>query len=144
MIPGSKGGGAGRNRFFDVCNALSAVGAALKHYQTRRAFSLDASGFRQTLSEQELPAEAIAPYLSQGFAGTPYVCLRIPTGGGKTLLGAHAIARAARHYTGQERPVALWLVPTNTIRQQTLNALRQPGHPTARRWNSISAWTACA
>jgi type III restriction enzyme len=89
---------------------------------------LDAA-FRQTLAEQELPADFIAPYLSQGFASTPYVCLRIPTGGGKTLLGAHAIACAARHYTGQERPVALWLVPTNTIRQQTLNALRQPGHP---------------
>lgn len=116
----------------------------LKHYQTaaldtlarffdlaRGATSeaeLDAA-FRQTLTEQELPADFIAPYLSQGFASTPYVCLRIPTGGGKTLLGAHAIACAARHYTGQERPVALWLVPTNTIRQQTLNALRQPGHP---------------
>ncbi|MBK6906676.1 MAG: DEAD/DEAH box helicase family protein [Rhodocyclaceae bacterium] len=85
--------------------------------------------FRQTLREQELPPEAIPPYLAQGFAGMPYVCLRIPTGGGKTLLGAHAVACAARHYTGQDRPVALWLVPTNTIRQQTLNALRQPGHP---------------
>ncbi len=116
----------------------------LKHYQTEaidtlaRFFdlargatseaSLDAA-FRQTLIEQELPADFIAPYLSQGFAGTPYVCLRIPTGGGKTLLGAHAIACAAHHYTGQDRPVALWLTPTNTIRQQTLNALRAPGHP---------------
>ncbi|OQY66778.1 MAG: hypothetical protein B6D47_11355, partial [Rhodocyclaceae bacterium UTPRO2] len=26
-------------------------------------------------------------------------------------------------------PLALWLVPTNTIRRQTLDALRQPGHP---------------
>lgn len=103
-------------RFFDL--ARGAQGEA----------ALDAA-FCQTLREQELPAEAIAPYLSQGFATTPYVCLRIPTGGGKTLLGAHAIAQAARHYTGQERPVALWLVPTNTIRQQTLNALRQAGHP---------------
>lgn len=116
----------------------------LKHYQTEaldvlaRFFDLARgaaseaelnAAFRQTLIEQELPTDFIAPYLSQGFAGTPYVCLRIPTGGGKTLLGAHAIARAARHYTGQERPVALWLTPTNTIRQQTLNALRQPGHP---------------
>lgn len=116
----------------------------LKHYQTEaldvlsRFFDLARGAtseaaldvaFRQTLTEQELPASAIPPYLSQGFAGTPYVCLRIPTGGGKTLLGTHAIACAARHYTGQERPVALWLVPTNTIRQQTLNALRQPGHP---------------
>ncbi len=116
----------------------------LKHYQTEaldtlaRFFDLARGAnsemeldvaFRQTLTEQELPADFIAPYLSQGFAATPYVCLRIPTGGGKTLLGAHAIDCAARHYTGQERPVALWLVPTNTIRQQTLNALRQPGHP---------------
>lgn len=120
------------------------MGLTLKHYQTEaldtlaRFFDLargaaseadlDAA-FRQTLTEQELPADFIAPYLSQGFAGTPYVCLRIPTGGGKTLLGAHAIATAARHYTGQDRPVALWLTPTNTIRQQTLNALRAPGHP---------------
>jgi type III restriction enzyme len=116
----------------------------LKHYQTEaldvlaRFFDLARGAtdetaldvaFRQALIEQELPADFIAPYLSQGFAGTPYVCLRIPTGGGKTLLGAHAVACAARHYTGQERPVTLWLVPTNTIRQQTLNALRQPGHP---------------
>lgn len=103
-------------RFFDLARGATNEAA------------LDAA-FRQTLAEQELPPDFIAQYLSQGFAGTPYVCLRIPTGGGKTLLGAHAVACAARHYTGQERPVALWLVPTNTIRQQTLNALRQPGHP---------------
>lgn len=103
-------------RFFDLARGASTEAA------------LDAA-FRQTLAEQELPPEAIPPYLAQGFDGTPYVCLRIPTGGGKTLLGAHAVACAARHYTGQERPVALWLVPTNTIRSQTLNALRQPGHP---------------
>ena len=28
--------------------------------------------------------------------GVPHVCLRIPTGGGKTVLGAHAIGRVAR------------------------------------------------
>lgn len=116
----------------------------LKHYQSEalavlaRFFDLARGAdsetalniaFKQSWLEQDVPAETIPPYLAQGFAGTPYVCLRIPTGGGKTLLGAHAIAEAARHYTGQEKPVALWLVPTNTIRQQTLNALRQPGHP---------------
>ncbi|WP_374490086.1 DEAD/DEAH box helicase [Zoogloea sp.] len=87
------------------------------------------AAFRQVQLEREIPADAIPPYLSQGFGATPYVCLRIPTGGGKTLLGAHGIACAARDYLGCEYPVALWLVPTNTIRLQTLNALRQPGHP---------------
>ena len=94
--------------------------------------ALDAA-FRLTLLEQEHAAETIPPYLAQGFVSddgaTPYVCVRIPTGGGKTLLGAHALAAAARHYTGQDRPLALWLVPTNVIRQQTLSALKTPGHP---------------
>ena len=56
--------------------------------------ALDAA-FRQTLLEQEHAAETIPPYLAQGFVNdegaTPYVCVRIPTGGGKTLLGAHAL-----------------------------------------------------
>ncbi|HEX8964512.1 MAG TPA: DEAD/DEAH box helicase family protein [Rhodocyclaceae bacterium] len=90
--------------------------------------ALDAA-FRQALLEQEIATDAIPPYLSQGFGTTPYVCIRIPTGGGKTLLGTHAVATAARHFTGERCPLALWLVPTNTIRQQTLTALRTPGHP---------------
>lgn len=85
--------------------------------------------FRQALLDQEISPESIPPYLSQGFGATPYVCIRIPTGGGKTLLGTHAVATAARHFVGDVKPLALWLVPTNTIRLQTLAALRTPGHP---------------
>src|SRR5688572_20401355 len=59
----------------------------------------------------------------------PHCCIRIPTGGGKTLLAAHAIERAARLYVGTQFPVVLWLVPGNAIRTQTLNALKLSGHP---------------
>lgn len=59
----------------------------------------------------------------------PQLCIRIPTGGGKTLLAAHAIERAARLYVGTQHPLALWLVPSNVIRTQTLEALLRPGHP---------------
>lgn len=60
----------------------------------------------------------------------PYCCLRLPTGGGKTLLGAHAIGIAHKHRVdGPEYPVALWLVPSTTIGDQTLDALKTPGHP---------------
>ena len=96
------------------------------------AAGLDAA-FRQALLAQEVAAASIPPYLAQGFVNaagaTPYVCIRIPTGGGKTLLGTHALAAAGRHYTGSDRPLALWLVPSNIIRTQTLAALRTPGHP---------------
>ncbi len=53
----------------------------------------------------------------------------MPTGGGKTLLAAHAIERAARGYVGAAHPVVLWMVPSNAIRTQTRDALRTPGHP---------------
>lgn len=71
------------------------------------------------------------PYrpLSQDAPEIPQVCIRIPTGGGKTLMAAHAIERAARLYLGVAHPVVLWLVPTNTIRAQTRDALRKPDHP---------------
>lgn len=56
----------------------------------------------------------------------PYVCLRIPTGGGKTLIGGLAIERINRSLLFTEHSVTLWLVPSETIREQTLTALRNP------------------
>lgn len=56
----------------------------------------------------------------------PYICLRLPTGGGKTLLGACAIEVAATTFLEREYPLVLWLVPTDAIRQQTLKVLREP------------------
>lgn len=52
----------------------------------------------------------------------PYICLRFPTGGGKTLIGTNAISLAA-DYIEQDFPFVLWLVPSNEIRQQTLKVL---------------------
>ena len=61
--------------------------------------------------------------------GLPYVCIRLPTGGGKTLVAAHAVGIAARAHLHTERPLVLWLVPSNAIREQTLKALRDRTHP---------------
>ena len=59
----------------------------------------------------------------------PYVCLRLPTGGGKTILGAHAVAIARDAWVEKDWPMVLWLTPTKTIRRQTAEALKNPGHP---------------
>ena len=59
----------------------------------------------------------------------PYVCLRLPTGGGKTLLGAHAVAIARDAWVEKDHPLVLWLTPTNTIRRQTVQALKDTRHP---------------
>lgn len=58
----------------------------------------------------------------------PYVCLRLPTGGGKTLLAAHTVAVARDTWIEKDYPLVLWLVPTNTIRLQTVDALKNTQH----------------
>ena len=63
------------------------------------------------------------------FGDTPCVCLRVPTGGGKTLMAAHAVALAGQTVLDSDAPVALWLTPSDTIRTQTLEALANARHP---------------
>lgn len=108
----------------------------LKTYQTQ---ALDALTLflrqAETMGLEPAWAHAMA---REGIAGVPYragelgeapvVCLRIPTGGGKTLLASHAIPRIASVWAHRSHPVALWLVPSDAIRSQTLAALQTPGH----------------
>ena len=63
------------------------------------------------------------------FGEVPCVCLRIPTGGGKTLLAAHGVALAGKAVLDSDAPLALWLTPSDTIRSQTLEALSNARHP---------------
>ena len=68
-------------------------------------------------------------YKADAFGEVPCLCLRIPTGGGKTVMAAHAVPLLAREWRATDAPVAVWLVPSDTIRSQTLGALQTPGHP---------------
>jgi len=74
-------------------------------------------------------------YRDQGFGATPYLCLRLPTGGGKTVLAADAIP-VLRQFAGQDYPVTLWLVPSQAILDQTAATLRDPQHPYRERLNA--------
>lgn len=64
--------------------------------------------------------------------GLPYVCLRLPTGAGKTFVAAHAVQRTIKEYLQTDQGLVLWLVPSDTIREQTLNALKDRNHPYRR------------
>ena len=76
------------------------------------------------------------PYFPVSVAGLesrmPYVCLRVPTGGGKTLLACYAAGLALHDFMRADHAVVLWLVPSNTILDQTADALRDPRHPYRR------------
>jgi type III restriction enzyme len=69
----------------------------------------------------------IPEYISREAASgepIPHVCLKVPTGGGKTLLGVEAVRRL-KIGTG----FLLWIVPTKAIYTQTWNAFRDRDHP---------------
>lgn len=60
---------------------------------------------------------------------TPYVCLRLPTGGGKTFLSAYSIRIIAQTFVEKDFPMVIWFTPTTTIKEQTLKTLKNPKHP---------------
>lgn len=97
----------------------------LQAFLQQSRFSTVSDAYRKILAEQKRFNE---PY-NTIFADTPCVCLRVPTGGGKTLLAAHSIAIAAQTLLDSDAPVALWLTPSDTIRSQTLQALADIRHP---------------
>ena len=79
---------------------------------------------------------AIPDYISRtGTSGEPipHVCLKIPTGGGKTLLGVAALERIK-----QDTGFVLWIVPTRAIYEQTLKAFRTREHPYRQMLERIS------
>ncbi|MYK74601.1 MAG: restriction endonuclease subunit R [Acidimicrobiaceae bacterium] len=59
----------------------------------------------------------------------PAFCLKIPTGGGKTLLATRVIDLVNAHFRRSRRGLVLWIVPTTQIYNQTLKALKDRDHP---------------
>jgi type III restriction enzyme len=102
-------------------DALAALGAFLA--DTRKKPLADA--FKAVLVGQNR-SETYQPLFGDE---VPCVCLRVPTGGGKTLLAAHAVALAGRAILDTDAPVALWLTPSDAIRTQTLEGLSNAHHP---------------
>lgn len=108
---------------------------SLKRYQQNTLDALE-TFFRRARAADHLTAwnEAMArlgqkiAYDAATMGDVPAVCVRIPTGGGKTTMAAHAVARVGRAFADTDAPVVLWLVPSDAIRTQTLAALRVPGN----------------
>lgn len=63
------------------------------------------------------------------FDGIPCVCVKVPTGGGKTVIAAASIEAIDTAYTQTGHPFVLWLTPSDAITQQTVRALKDPDHP---------------
>lgn len=112
----------------DALGALSAFLCNARGQRTQADMQAAFDAARRQAMGEHAPLQPYRAFTAEQ-PEIPVACIRIPTGGGKTLMAAHAIDIAARDYVGTRAPLALWLVPSNTIRTQTLQALKTPGHP---------------
>jgi type III restriction enzyme len=88
------------------------------------------------------PSHRSYPYVSRK-DGTgndvPSLCLKIPTGGGKTLLGAYSVSRIMGNYLKSNRGFVLWIVPNEAIYAQTKRQLTNREHPIRQILNRAAA-----
>ncbi len=58
----------------------------------------------------------------------PNICLKVPTGGGKTLLATVAVERINTEYFKKQTGLVLWIVPSEAIYSQTWKAFANREH----------------
>ena len=109
----------------------------LRSYLENARYVDPQSAFEEALS---LTGRPLVPYTPiDGLEDIPYICLRIPTGGGKTFISAQAITIAAQTYMEVDHPLVLLLVPSNKIREQTYETFTKPGHSNRETlWNAFN------
>lgn len=88
------------------------------------------------------PAFAGRPHSSR-FDGAdraiPNICLKVPTGGGKTLMAAASVGQVFEGYLRRSTGLVLWVVPNEAIYRQTLKTLSNRDHPYRQMLNVAGA-----
>ena len=78
------------------------------------------------------PAFAALPHSSRwdgAGRAIPNICLKVPTGGGKTLLAAASVGKVFNGFLQRDKGLVLWVVPNEAIYRQTLKTLKNRDHP---------------
>lgn len=114
----------------------------LKNYQ--KTVIKDLSRFLELLSEKQSIRKAYSqlweekgvsigqlgmPAYNAILQGIPHVCLKVPTGGGKTYLAANSIKPIFDSMPHIHPKAVVWLVPSDAIMQQTISNLSNREHP---------------
>jgi len=80
------------------------------------------------------------PYKINKDLDVPYVCIKIPTGGGKTFVAVHIINSVYEKFlkdTRSGKGLVIWSVPSTAILYQTLKNLKDPNHPYRQALNQF-------
>ena len=63
----------------------------------------------------------------------PHICMKVPTGGGKTFMACASIRRIFDAMPISKPQVVVWLVPSDSILTQTIRTLSDVNHPYRQR-----------
>lgn len=92
---------------------------------------------------QEHPRTAFAPMLGEAVEpyknnvpGVPHVCIKVPTAGGKTFIAANALNTIFSAFDKSRPKTVVWLVPSNSILEQTIRNFSNPKHPYREQLNA--------
>ncbi len=121
----------------------------LKQYQKKVMHNI--SDYMDCLAQEKSLLDAWNRYwikqdISVGFGGVPpyndtipdvpHICIKVPTGGGKTFMACTAIKRIFDKMPTNNSKVVVWLVPSDSILSQTINALSDIYHPYRQQLNN--------
>ena len=73
------------------------------------------------------------PSYKNTIAGVPHICMKVPTGGGKTFMACAAVRRIFDALPIGRQKVVVWLVPSDSILKQTIKNLSNVDHPYRQR-----------
>ena len=102
------------------------INAAWREYWAER-------GMGGVSGERTLPIGI--PSYKDDLGGVPNVCIKIPTGGGKTFLAASSVKTIFDRLPTGKSKFVVWLVPSDAILTQTIANLSNPDHPYRQRLN---------
>jgi len=110
--------------FLSHLNRADSPALAFKDYWTDRQIKVDAGPKSLRAYREVVP-------------GVPSACLKVPTAGGKTFIGLHAVHRFYQSRPLSPARVVVWLVPSLTILDQTLKNFRDSQHPYRQKWDAL-------
>ena len=91
------------------------------------------AAWKEYLASKGIGAGFTAYY--DDLAGAPNVCIKVPTGGGKTFLAASSVKTVFDKLPTGKTKFVVWLVPSDAILTQTVANLSNPNHPYRQRLN---------
>ena len=69
----------------------------------------------------------------ENIKGVVEICFKVPTGGGKTIIGASSLKVIFDKFPKEKPKFVVWLVPSDTILTQTFENFTNLNHPYAKR-----------